>query len=175
MRGMGIYAICPGPNLSRRAQKSQVFPYLLRSLAVGHSNQVWSIDITYLRLPGGWIYLVTVRDWYSRLPAHFFAKSVRPVINYRTLGEFIRTVRPTPAVLLERMPNTWLSATLPGVTVITVLSSPPASMTIRSLPLDKLTPLSTPRGGIDTKCCDRVRPLPAAIRQTTRGRRSYGA
>ena len=55
MREMGIYGICPGPNLSRRAQGSQVFPYLLRSLQIVHSNQVWGIDITYIRLPGGWL------------------------------------------------------------------------------------------------------------------------
>ena len=66
MREMGIYAICPGPNLSRRAQESQVFPYLLRGLEIVRANQVWGIDITYIRLLGGWLYLVAVLDWYSR-------------------------------------------------------------------------------------------------------------
>ena len=66
MREMGIYAICPGPNLSRRAQESQVYPYLLRGLEIAHPNQVWGIDITYLSLQGGWLYLVAVLDWYSR-------------------------------------------------------------------------------------------------------------
>ena len=66
MREMGIYAICPGPNLSRRAQESQVFPYLLRGLAIIRPNQVWGLDITYIRLQGGWLYLVAVLDWYSR-------------------------------------------------------------------------------------------------------------
>ena len=66
MREMGIYAICPGPNLSRRAQERQVFPYLLRGLAIIRPNQVWGLDITYIRLQGGWLYLVAVLDWYSR-------------------------------------------------------------------------------------------------------------
>lgn len=60
---MGIYAICPGPNLSRRAQESQVFPYLLRGLEIVRPNQVWGIDITYIRLPGGWLHLAAVLDW----------------------------------------------------------------------------------------------------------------
>lgn len=66
MRAMGIWALCPGPNLSRRRQQSQVFPYLLRGLEIVRPNQVWGIDLTYLRLQGGWLYLVAVLDWYSR-------------------------------------------------------------------------------------------------------------
>ncbi len=54
MREMGIFAICPGPNLSRRAQESQVFPYLLRGLEIAHPNQIWGIEITYIRLQGCW-------------------------------------------------------------------------------------------------------------------------
>lgn len=66
MREMGLVAICPGPNLSQRAQKHPVFPYLLRGLAITQANHVWGIDITYIRLRGGWLYLVAVLDWYSR-------------------------------------------------------------------------------------------------------------
>ena len=66
MREMGIAAICPGPNLSRRDSQHKVFPYLLRSLTIEQPNQVWGIDITYIRLRRGWMYLVAVLDWYSR-------------------------------------------------------------------------------------------------------------
>lgn len=66
MREMGIVAIYPGPNLSRRQHKEQVFPYLLRNLTVRAPNHVWGIDITYIRLLKGWMYLVAVLDWYSR-------------------------------------------------------------------------------------------------------------
>jgi putative transposase len=66
MREMGLVAIYPGPNLSQRAQNHPVFPYLLRGLAITHANHVWGIDITYIRLRGGWLYLVAVLDWYSR-------------------------------------------------------------------------------------------------------------
>jgi putative transposase len=66
MREMGLVAICPGPNLSRRAAEHRVFPYLLRGLQVTGPNHVWGTDITYIRLSGGWLYLVAVLDWYSR-------------------------------------------------------------------------------------------------------------
>lgn len=66
MQEMGIAAICPGPNLSRRNIAHRVFPYLLRGLEVTHPNHVWGIDITYIRLRHGWLYLVAILDWYSR-------------------------------------------------------------------------------------------------------------
>jgi putative transposase len=66
MREMGIVAIYPGPNLSRRQHKEHVFPYLLRNLVIRAPNHVWGIDITYIRMLKGWMYLVAVLDWYSR-------------------------------------------------------------------------------------------------------------
>lgn len=66
MREMGLVAIYPGPNLSKRAPEHRVFPYLLRELAITQPNQVWGIDITYIRLRGSWLYLVAVLDWFSR-------------------------------------------------------------------------------------------------------------
>jgi putative transposase len=66
MRWMGLVAICPKPNLSRKQPQHAVFPYLLRELDVTRPNQVWAMDITYLPIQGGFIYLCTVIDWYSR-------------------------------------------------------------------------------------------------------------
>jgi putative transposase len=66
MREMGIAGIHPGPNLSRRAHGEQVYPYLLRGLNCTHPNQVWGIDVTYIPLQAGWMYLVAVLDWFSR-------------------------------------------------------------------------------------------------------------
>ena len=66
MREMGIVAIYPGPNLSRRQHKEHAFPYLLRNLTIRAPNHVWGIDITYIRMLKGWMYLVAVLDWYSR-------------------------------------------------------------------------------------------------------------
>lgn len=66
MQEMGITAVYPGPNLSRRRHDHRLYPYLLRGLSSGAPNQVWSIDITSIRLRQGWMYLVAVIDWYSR-------------------------------------------------------------------------------------------------------------
>lgn len=66
MREMGIWSVAPGPHTSRPHPEHAVYPYLLRGLPIERPNQVWGIDITYLRLTGGWMYLVAVLDWYSR-------------------------------------------------------------------------------------------------------------
>ena len=62
MREMCIAGICPGPNLSKRNTAHAIYPYLLRNLVIERPNQVWGIDITYIRLVGGWMYLVAVLD-----------------------------------------------------------------------------------------------------------------
>ena len=66
MREMGIAGISPGPNLSKRNLEHQVYPYLLRGVTAAHPNHVWAIDITYIPLVAGWMYLVAVLDLYSR-------------------------------------------------------------------------------------------------------------
>lgn len=66
MREMGLAAIYPGPNLSKRAHAHAVYPYLLRTVTAQRPNHIWGIDITYIRLRQGWMYLVAVLDWYSR-------------------------------------------------------------------------------------------------------------
>lgn len=66
MREMGIAGICPGPNLSRRNAQHKVYPYLLRNVTADRPNHVWGVDITYIRLRSGWMYLVAVLDWFSR-------------------------------------------------------------------------------------------------------------
>jgi putative transposase len=62
----GIQAIFPGPNTSRRNKLHAVHPYLLRDLSITHPNQVWMVDITYLRMPKGFMYLVALIDVHSR-------------------------------------------------------------------------------------------------------------
>ncbi len=66
MRIMGLEAIYPQKNLSRAAKGHVIYPYLLRNVAIERVNQVWSTDITYIRLKHGWAYLVAVIDWHSR-------------------------------------------------------------------------------------------------------------
>lgn len=66
MVGGGICAIHPGPNTSRRNKLHAIHPYLLRDLEITRPNQVWQVDITYLRIQGGFMYLVALIDVYSR-------------------------------------------------------------------------------------------------------------
>ena len=63
---MGIEPVYPKMNLSRRNQAHKVYPYLLNDYEIKLPNQVWSADITYIRLNQGFVYLVAIIDWYSR-------------------------------------------------------------------------------------------------------------
>lgn len=66
MRRLGLAGMAPGPNTSQRHPQHAVYPYLLRGVEVVRPNQVWSSDITYIRLERGFAYLTVVIDWYSR-------------------------------------------------------------------------------------------------------------
>lgn len=66
MRRMGIQALYRKPNTSKRHPAHAVFPYLLRGLAIERANHVWALDITYIPMARGWVYLVAVLDWASR-------------------------------------------------------------------------------------------------------------
>jgi putative transposase len=66
MQDMGLRAIYPGPNTSLRNRKDSIYPYLLKGLEITRPNQVWAVDITYIRLPMGMVYLFALIDWASR-------------------------------------------------------------------------------------------------------------
>jgi len=63
---MGIEAVYPKPKLSRPGEGHRIYPYLLRGIEVERANQVWSADITYIRMAQGFLYLVAIIDWFSR-------------------------------------------------------------------------------------------------------------
>ena len=63
---MGIEAVYPKPKLSQPGEGHRIYPYLLRGVEVNRANQVWSTDITYIRMAQGFVYLVAVMDWFSR-------------------------------------------------------------------------------------------------------------
>jgi putative transposase len=64
---MGLETLYPKPNLSKPGGADHiVYPYLLRHLLIERPNQVWGVDITYIRMTRGWMYLVAFLDWYSR-------------------------------------------------------------------------------------------------------------
>jgi putative transposase len=100
MREMGIAGISPGPNLSRRHPEHRIYPYLLRGVTAAAPNHIWAIDITYLRLTGGWMYLVAVLDLYSRYVVSWAVDE--------TLAEpFV--LEAVDAALAEAQPQIWNS------------------------------------------------------------------
>ena len=66
MTEMGIDSIYPKKNLSKRRQQVKVCPYLLRNIVIDRLNQAWSIDILYILIKHGFLYLTAIIDWYSR-------------------------------------------------------------------------------------------------------------
>ena len=66
MDEMGIYAVYPKPNLSKRGKDFKAFPYLLKNKTIFLPNQVWAVDITYIKMGKKHMYLTAIIDWYSR-------------------------------------------------------------------------------------------------------------
>jgi putative transposase len=66
MEVMGIQAVYPKPKLSQPGEGHKIYPYLLAGVEVTRINQVWSTDLTYIRMAEGFVYLVAVMDWFSR-------------------------------------------------------------------------------------------------------------
>ena len=66
MRTMGLRGVAPGPDTSRPNRQHPVYPYLLRGLVIEKPDHVWSTDITYIPMKGGFMYLIAVMDWGSR-------------------------------------------------------------------------------------------------------------
>lgn len=92
MRDMGLSGVVPTKNTSKRNHEHRVYPYLLRGVTVKSVNQVWSMDITYIRLGRGFVDLAAVVDWHSRyviawrlsntLTADFCVECVQDALQY---------------------------------------------------------------------------------------------
>lgn len=90
MEEMDITAFYPGPNLSKRAKESKIYPYLLRNLSITRPNQVWSIDITYVGTPTGFVYLTAIIDWYSRyILAYTISNTLQSEMVTRTVKKAV--------------------------------------------------------------------------------------
>ena len=98
MRHMGLEAIVPTENTSKRNAQHPVYPYLLRDVSIDRVNQVWSMDITYIRLGRGFAYLTAIIDWHSRyviawrlsntLTADFCVECLKDALGYGNPGIF---------------------------------------------------------------------------------------
>lgn len=94
LRNMGLEAIYPQhkQNLSKGDKSHKIYPYLLKDMNIDRINQVWSSDITYIRMYHGWLYLTAVMDWYSRyvlswelsltLETDFCVKALEKALRY---------------------------------------------------------------------------------------------
>lgn len=101
MRRMGIQALYRKPNTSKRHPKHAVHPYLLRGLAIERANQVWAMDITYIPMAHGFVYLAAVMDWVSRrvlahrvsitMEADFCVEALREAIARYGVPEIMNT------------------------------------------------------------------------------------
>jgi len=92
MREMGLAGMAPGPNTSRPHPEHEVYPYLLRGVPVVRPNQIWSTDITYIRLAHGFAYLVAIIDWYSRRVLSWrISNSMEAVFCVDCLEDALRT------------------------------------------------------------------------------------
>lgn len=95
MNAMGLQTVYPGPNLSKRAHDSLIYPYLLRNVVIERPNQVWGTDITYIRLRGGFLYLVAFIDWYSRYVLSWeLSNSLETVFVLNALSRALRIAIP---------------------------------------------------------------------------------
>ena len=98
LRTMGLEAVYQKPNTSQSNPQHRIYPYLLRGLSIERCDQVWSTDITYVRLASGFVYLMAVLDWYSRyvlgwalsttLDADFCIEAVGKILEQRQCNIF---------------------------------------------------------------------------------------
>jgi putative transposase len=95
MRRMGLEAVYPKPRLSQPGEEHTIYPYRLQEVKVERVNQVWSTDITYIRLVQGFVYLVAVMDWFSRYVLSW-ALSVSLEVDFclQALRDALRRGRP---------------------------------------------------------------------------------
>src|SRR3954470_20814668 len=101
MRRMGLEALYRRPNTSKSADGHKIYPYLLRGLPVERPNQVWAMDITYIPMARGFVYLAAVVDWFSRrvlawrlsitLEAEFCLDAVEDALGHHGKPEIFNT------------------------------------------------------------------------------------
>jgi putative transposase len=93
---LGLETIYPKPHPSTPAPGHRLYPYLLRGVPITHTDQVWSSDITYIRLQQGWVYLVAILDWYSRyVLAWELSNSLDSAFCLTALERALTQARPT--------------------------------------------------------------------------------
>lgn len=85
MRRFAISAVFPGRNLSKACKYHKKYPYLLKGKVIRYPNQVWSTDITYIKLPTGNVYLMAIIDWFSRKVLSWRVFNTMDAVQYANL------------------------------------------------------------------------------------------
>ena len=85
MRRFGVSAVYPGKNLSKACKYHKKYPYLLKNKVIRYPNQVWSTDITYIKLPTGNVYLMAIIDWFSRKVLSWRVFNTMDALQYANL------------------------------------------------------------------------------------------
>lgn len=134
MRLMGLAGMAPGPSTSVKHPGHRVYPYLLGGIAVTRPNQVWSTDITYIRLLRGFVYLVAIIDWYSRrvlswrisnsMDTSFCVDCLEDALSLHSKPEIFNTDQGsqftsaafTACSNAKRSPSAWMGAAVPWTT-----------------------------------------------------------
>jgi len=101
MKRMGIEALYRKPKTTKKHPQHRVYPYLLRGLSIDRPNQVFAMDITYIPMARGFVYLVAVLDWYSRkvlswrvsitMDVYFCLEALQEAINVHGVPEIVNT------------------------------------------------------------------------------------
>lgn len=95
MKLMGLQGVCPKRNLSKPDLEVHKFPYLLKGLSITRPNMVWSVDITYIRLATGFVYLVGIIDWFSRYVLSWkLSNSLEPLFCMEALEDALMKGKP---------------------------------------------------------------------------------
>lgn len=95
MKKMGIAAIFPKPNTSKKHPEHRIYPYLLQDTKICRPNHVWGSDITYIRLAAGFMYLVAIIDWFSRFVLSFrLSNTLEDSFCIEALEESLATASP---------------------------------------------------------------------------------
>ena len=127
MRRMGIEAIYRRPNTSKPAPGHRIYPYLLRGLAITRPNQVWAMDITYIPMARGFVYLAAVVDWFSRrvlawklsitMEASFCIEALEEALSRNEKPEIFNTDQGsqfTSEAFVERLKENGISISMDG-------------------------------------------------------------
>lgn len=115
MRRFGLTAIFPGKNLSKAAKYHKKYPYLLKNKVIRYPNQVWSTDITYIKLPGGNVYLMAIIDWFSRKVLSWRVFNTMDAIQYANLLRETIEEYGCPAIFNTDQGSTFTSDVFTGV------------------------------------------------------------